>query len=409
MTKNFELCNTSTIDLNPCIIDYSKKFHAFIVGTYQLIEVGSKTYDEDYTEDQLAFLNNRIGSINVFNVDCKLICKHQCQSGGVFDLKISNYHHDTSSNSEMIIAAHSNGMFGIYKFENGVRIHNVQQIKTGQTMLTTIGDLFIGNILTIAIGSSDGRLLCYEFTINDSIENLMEQSSADNLIQSSTVTNDSLSIWYLKMVHLEIMESTIEQNLIFVCSEDSMWRIFTYSSKNLTKLFENCDSSYGVTSIEIFRIDHVDLNTVSIILLVGSYDEYLRIYSIELKFDHHCKETMKILQCLQQKKIHINGGGIWRILVNNDNDDDDNNNTILLSAMYSGAYWLTLEIPTEYQNGFKQNHHLNIDYKLNKFPIENDDSNENHLVYGIGSDSILSTILFASFYEKKIFLYKSCD
>lgn len=182
-----------------------------------------------------------------------------------------------------------------------------------------------------------------------------------------------------------------------------------YSSKNLTKLFENCDSSYGVTSIEIFRIDHVDMNTVSIILLVGSYDEYLRIYSIELKFDHHCKETMKILQCLQQKKIHINGGGIWRILVNNDNDDDDNNNTILLSAMYSGAYWLTLEIPTEYQNGFKQNHHLNIDYKLNKFPIENDDSNENHLVYGIGSDSILSTILFASFYEKKIFLYKSCD
>lgn len=180
--------------------------------------------------------------------------------------------------------------------------------------------------------------------------------------------------------------------------------MLSFSPQNLTELFRNCDSSYGVTSIELFRMNQIDAKIVSIILLVGSYDENLRVYSIDLEFNHN--SDVKILRCCLQQKIHIEGSGIWRIRVNNDN--------ILISAMYSGAYWLKLVIPNELDN-FKQkiqhNHNSNIlNYKLNKFLFENEDLlNENHLVYGIASDNSQSTVIFASFYAKKIFLYKLCD
>ncbi|KAH9421209.1 hypothetical protein DERP_012782, partial [Dermatophagoides pteronyssinus] len=110
---------------------------------------------------------------------------------------------------------------------------------------------------------------------------------------------------------------------------------------------------------------------------------------IDLEFNHN--SDVKILR-----------SGIWRIRVNNDN--------ILISAMYSGAYWLKLVISNELDNFKKIQHNHNINYKLNKFLFENEDLlNENHLVYGIASDSIQSTVIFASFYAKKIFLYKLCD
>ena len=176
--------------------------------------------------------------------------------------------------------------------------------------------------------------------------------------------------------------------------------MLSFSPQNLTELFRNCDSSYGVTSIELFRMNQIDAKIVSIILLVGSYDENLRVYSIDLEFNHN--SDVKILRCCLQQKIHIEGSGIWRIRVNNDN--------ILISAMYSGAYWLKLVIPNELDNFKKIQHNHNINYKLNKFLFENEDLlNENHLVYGIASDSIQSTVIFASFYAKKIFLYKLCD
>lgn len=220
MAKNFKFYNTSTIDLNPCIIDYSKKCNTFIIGTYQLIENGTEICDE-YTEEQLTFLNNRIGSINIFDAENKFITKHCCQSGGVFDLKISEYHYTNDNDNELIIAAHSNGMFAIYKLKNGKQIEQIRQIITGTKMLTTIDDSFVDNFLTLAIGSSDGKLFCYQFTITDSIEDLMEQQSIHSI-----VTKDSSSIWYSKIIRFKIIESQIEKNLIFVGCEDSTWRIF---------------------------------------------------------------------------------------------------------------------------------------------------------------------------------------
>ncbi|OTF83947.1 hypothetical protein BLA29_007243 [Euroglyphus maynei] len=299
----------------------------------------------------------------------------------------------------MIIVAHSNGMFGIYKWAYDLNIEQIRQIITGAKMLTTIDDSFVDNHLRIAIGSSCGKLLYY--SIDDLIE---ECQQSDNSVQS-IITDDSSPIWCLKMIHFKIIESKIEQNLIFTGSEDSIWRIIACNSQKLTELFKNCDSSSGVTSIELFRMNQIDSKIISIILLVGSYDEYLRIYSIDLEFDHIA--DTKILRCGLQQKIHIEGGGIWRIRANNIDKFTNDKNIILISAMHAGAYWLTLEIPGEHDH----DHHLNINYKMNKFYIGNlndypMDKDPRHLVYGIASNHDQSRILIASFYAKKSFLYR---
>ena len=340
----YEYVNLVKTKYNPSVIEYSSGHHLFICGTYQLIDEKSS----DISEETKKQVNHRLGDLLLISQTNEIIEEYECFDGGVFDLKIIQF----NGNEERIISAHSNGFVAIYSIDLFNKLQTIRRYSTESSLLTCL--TIISKELVI-VGNSEGKLV----TINLS----------DDSTEQLSVTKFSEPIWTL------FCHRFFDNYLLFVGSDDSLMRVYCFDDLNeekLTKLrpiHTISDSNAGITS---FGSDYSSDTSLS--LIVGSYDEFIRFYTIEY-MSGEVRVNLK-------NKLHIPESGIWKIILR-----DGFDNTLLVSGMYSSA-------------------HLIVDSKIvQTFDISDNDSDEKHLIYGVNCDSQMKNILFASFYDKSVHLF----
>lgn len=213
--NKFKLQNSCSTRYNPSVVEYSAKLNAFIVGTYSLIESDSSKRQK-YNEQDLAFQNNRVGSLDLYRSEENSLKSLDTEFGGVFDLRISSFKDKESNENETIIVAYANGYLAVHSLSWNC-LSTIVKYKTDSTMLCTVDEIVsLDGLAILLAGSSDGLLMWYPFVEVDSNESV---SSSHRI---SSKLNDP--IWYLKVVPLPKLLC----HLIFVGSEDSKWRIFSY-------------------------------------------------------------------------------------------------------------------------------------------------------------------------------------
>lgn len=169
------------------------------------------------------------------------------------------------------------------------------------------------------------------------------------------------------------------------------------------KLYENSDSMAGITSFEFVEFDKF-VDSTWITIMVGSYDEYLRIYRLEYTLEN-CNDSIQIESSSMIYKIHIEGGGIWRMKTFV--SYEPSTTVTLLSAMYSGAYLLWFDEQTFHSEDSIKNCQKSCKHirKL-ELPSISDDRTEQRLIYGINSKPDLSLILLSAFYNNELHRFK---
>lgn len=141
-------------------------------------------------------------------------------------------------------------------------------------------------------------------------------------------------------------------------------------------------------------------------MLVGSYDEYMRLY----RFSHsNSNSKLSIDSASLLYRIHIEGGGIWRMRAYL---SDSSQIKILTAAMYAGVCLLTFDVkkienlpPLDEKCDDKSEACTSV-FKLS-VPSSEDQSTTKKLIYGLSSCDDLSTVTFASFYEKELYILKA--
>ncbi|UXI18028.1 hypothetical protein NH340_JMT03971 [Sarcoptes scabiei] len=431
----WEVSKILSIPQNPCVIEYSIKFHCFIIGTYELIAATDPSRNR-LTEQEWSQINNRIGSLVIVDGENNLIHLHHCRQGGVFDLIISRHRFidrfkNRKDDYQTILAAHSNGFIGVYRF-NGTRIDNpIKLLNTECEMLTSVSDYSDHHNLswTILSGCSQGHIHCFQlensFGIdaeeNEFIDDYSNQTNKPDYSKHLiSVANDP--IWYLRLFAFpssqkycqnETIGTNKEPNsmfsLLFVCSEDCRWRIFDANDQNeFVEIYANSDCKYGSTSIELYRQKQLEENLHSMLILIGSYDEQIRLYGLKIQNkigdeEENVDSLKRILSCILLKTIHIPQSGIWRMKTFE--------NYVLIAAMFSGVFLIEFQFSS--LNFVDVN--FRIDYELRNLFIDNRDSialsksndsltQQKHLIYGVAADENFTRIMVSSFYRKENFL-----
>ena len=341
----YKFINKIQIKYNPSVVEYSSRYQLFICGTYQLVDQNT----DQISEETLKRVNNRLGNLLLISRSNQLVEEYECFDGGVFDIKVFDF----DGGEDRIIVAHSNGFVAIYSIDlSDTRLKTIRRYSTNSSLLTC---LEIINKELAVVGSSEGQILSIDLS--------------DETTQQLSVTKFSEPIWTLFCRKLS------NKYLLFVGSDDSFWRIYCFhdlSQELLTDLkpiHTNNDSKAGITS---FGSDFSSDTELS--LIVGSYDELIRFYSIEF-LGKEVKVSLK-------QKLHIPESGIWRIMWRKAIKD-----TLLVSGMYSGAHIIT---------------ESKVIQTLD--PMDNK-SDEKHLIYGSNCDSNMDKILISSFYGKNVYLF----
>lgn len=346
--------STLSLDQRPCVVHYLEHKNQFIIGTYELyqnIEEARPVFDSQLSDRELTeileWINFRAGQLVLVtgNEDVstsKIEYQYDCsEGGGVFDAKVV---YDRQNSVYILYAGHSNGMVGIYEIscDCDTQIWLRQSLNVeGSSMLTSIdiypeieqgqdqenktlsseeepknqlGTNEFPNSSRIVVGDSDGYV-----TILDKHTPIRK------------LVSEFHSIWQVKSLRL-----APGRDLVIVTSDNSSWSIHSIdeSNRELITLYSNTyrDFEYGVTSIFVLDIIHLN-NHDFIELLLGSYDETVKTY--HLKLDHD--QTIKPKVSFKESKT-IPGGGIWRIKAWKKNGKGK----LLIAAMYSGCYLLTL-------------------------------------------------------------------
>lgn len=174
--------------------------------------------------------------------------------------------------------------------------------------------------------------------------------------------------------------------------------VFTLSRNGqFDLLHSNSDASAGVTSFnalsDSFQVTNSEhLTRVQFVMLVGSYDEQLRLYRLGIELDSNFKSKLELQQAQLLKSIHIQGGGIWRMATST-----PYNQFVLLSAMYSGVHAIH----------FQSNDP--IEFSQTKLSSESSDAGGDlepqteQLIYGLACNHSMTQIVYASFYRKCLF------
>jgi hypothetical protein len=107
------------------MLHYTDSF--VIGGTYEL--------EEDCQDERK---NKRTGSLFVFDPKSKsILCEHECDDGGVFDIRIKERSHE--GDDDVIVAAHANGRIGIYHIsKDGMEMAQRNSFITGCDLLSCI-------------------------------------------------------------------------------------------------------------------------------------------------------------------------------------------------------------------------------------------------------------------------------
>ena len=365
----------------PCSIEFVNKWNAFVIGTYEL--------NDELKEE---FLNKRNGSLALIK-DNELTFEKSCRNGGVFDFRILNDGDQLNLTTIRLYAAHSNGNLTLNEIvklgENKFELNEISCIDTQSSMLTCLDLIRLDSSdVLIAVGDSHFTLILIK---NQQILNKIKINQFD------------YPIWCIKILNLA------SQFLVFTGSDDCALRCFAFENDEFqdhTLLLKADSFDGGVTSIELAHsLSELEANKTSDdekheirdlvntnsnytecnVLLVGSYDEKLRIYEFKLT-DNQKLDYFKL-----NKTISIKNAGIWKLKHHLPCD------FYLITGMYSGV-------------------HLVKDDKLiltfNELPIVNSQpinevKNENeHLVYGSCFNQInFNQFLIASFYKKKVYCF----
>lgn len=310
----------------PCAVRYVKLFGGFIVGTYDcLSDIGSaRERFPGVSEEEVVRIytdtNHRIGSLNflcpisqedanpVYQLQVALRCKH----GGIFDMSVADSH---------IYAAHANGYVARYSFDD-VKFTSLESIKvteSNNTLLTSIDTYNMkepahGFSFLSIVGDSQGRAT------------LVSGRQLEKVIASCDITTNADPLWQVKFLP---NQSGTGELIVLVAAEDSCWYVYRVKigreASTFKRIYRNQDFQSGVTSI-CFPAPSHELE-FSFNVLLGSYDETIRLYKLKLDASRDGVQVDSQLH----PPIVLRGGGIWRLNLTEDN-------TILIAAMYAGSY-----------------------------------------------------------------------
>lgn len=324
------------LDQKPCFVHYLQELNKFIIGTYQLFlnidDARPKlklTIDEDNLIDTLNDINFRAGKLILVEGDSsvqpRILFEFNCDSGGgIFDAKVVFIKQEFKY---LIYVAHSNGKVGIYSLSShgGYKIDPLQHIKIlGSSMLTSI-DLFpTDKELAAGLPTIDQTEHCRKIVVGDA-DGYITIIHGSN--QKREKVTDGDSIW-------QVRSSTtgLGKQIIIVGADNSSWFIYEVGEE-LRLLYKNSykDFSAGVTSIVILEKFSLMEEQNSLIVLLGSYDETLKMYQVS---SGHT-ETFELNVNLK-KTISIANGGIWRV-------KELRRNQFCIAAMYAGSYIFSLD------------------------------------------------------------------
>lgn len=341
------------LDQKPCFVHYLQDIDKFIVGTYELFlsieEARSKLNfisDEEALTDTWKRINSRAGKLILIHagnsVKPRVLLEFDCQQGGgVFDAKVS---FDKLRFEYLIHVAHSNGQIGVYNLSSrdGYKISSLDQIKVLESSMLTSIDIM-----------NDQRSVTTKFKPESAIseqKSAVEMNSACDLgpyvvgdaagcitviihsrqIRRSVVDGDS--IWQVKSA-----TTKSDKTIIVVGSDNCSWYIYGFDEKReeLIMLYQNSykDFHAGVTSVALFETKS-PIRGESLFVLLGSYDETLKIYSLNFGLAETLTFTVSHV-----RTIAIENGGIWRVKELN----EDRGNKFCVAAMYAGSYVLTID------------------------------------------------------------------
>ena len=178
----------------------------------------------------------------------------------------------------------------------------------------------------------------------------------------------------------------------------------------------------GITSFEFVpKLSQItaESDQKAITVLVGSYDEFLRIYRLHYSWTDGDNDEEQNQECklplidsttsTMLYKIHIDGGGIWRMKMFDSTISLAGDLLVLISAMYSGAYLLSFSSDLICEENFGKCRTKCKEIKQLILPTDSKpstDSDQGKLIYGINSNIDLSTVLFSSYYEKELYLFR---
>ena len=408
---NYKFVTKVKSKFNPCVIESVNRFsnELFICGTYRLVsqqDINEDTDDCEHFKDKLKRVNNRFGSLVIIRANNKsmnVVEEYECNDGGVFDIRVGEdvdewpvlggmTAQDTRDNTLLVMACHSNGVLAVYQIVVSsdsevwitslrglqlfgsfqVTITTLRRYPTQSSLLTTWTPILFNRYSIVA--DSEGNLTSIELSSE------LTNNSTDDCLHCNhvSVTQYCQPIWSLFCHKLND-----NRLLLFVGSDDSLLRIYSITEEDLNDdLFPQLkpirivrDFTAGVTS---FGSDYSSDKELR--LMVGSYDEWIRFYTIDLSSKNSFTVSLK-------DSLHIPESGIWRIITGKGSDD-----RILVSGMYSGAHLI------------KDN---KVIHTLDGFDSQ---SNEKHLIYGLNCDSNMNCILMSSFYTNNIYLFSNdCD
>lgn len=345
------------LDQKPCFVDYLQDIDKFIVGTYELFpsieEARSKfssIFDEETLKDTLEKINHRAGKLILIHagsgIKPKVLLEFECErGGGVFDAKVS---FDKSKFEYLIHVAHSNGGLGVYNLcpRNGYKISLIELIKVIDSSMLTSVDLL--NEQRSTKSESESAISDRKSAV-ESQQQLRIQSTRDSgryvvgdaagcitvIVYSRQIRRnvaDGDSIWQVKSA-----ATSSDKTIILVGADNCSWYVYGFDEKReeLMILYQNSykDFSAGVTSIALLETLS-SIKEKSVFVLLGSYDETLKIYFLNFG----CAETLKITVRLE-RTIAIENGGIWRVK----ELSADIGNKFCVAAMYAGSYVLSID------------------------------------------------------------------
>lgn len=382
-----KLINEFNLKYCPCSIELIYKWNLFLIGTYEL------------SEDANPSINKRFGSFALIDHSTEIILEQNCRNGGVFDFcivqpncsidskknssigRFENKSFKDQSNCVQVYSAHSNGNLTVYeivKTDCEFKLNEVNSISTGSSMLTCLDLILINEDVLVIVGDSNSTLTL--------IKN-------KKIIKRFQINQFDYPIWSIKLFNkneFRFESSSEDQFLLFTGSDDCVLRCFVLknSFQDHLQLFNDDSFEGGVTSIEIIKNineeqvfeDEKKLNEIrdeinkisNYKVLVGSYDEKLRIFSLNTPISIKLDET-----------VSISNAGIWRI--------KHLDNFQLITGMYSGIHLM------------KNN---KLIYTFNDLPINDEkevDKENEHLIYGCCFNLNLSYLLITSFYKKKVY------
>lgn len=421
------------IESCPSLIEYLPRAGLFLIATYELRKSDAENCSNEKTDFQTdSQISNdspspddpRSGSLLLLTSSGSLVDRFECKSG-CFDIVMLNQtlEHDV----DHFFIAHSNGLLSYYEVNlnttlNHYEISMKSEFETGSEMLTSVEIVIFDDFkCLIAVGDSSGHLKLFQYNLKTHLYQLM-----------ACCEFSDQPIWCMRH----------HRDLLFFGSDDACLRVVDIS-KFKARLLEvesnkknenegenkndgfavKCirDFQSGVTSLQVIDSQDTSNNSEkdapSFYLVVGSYDEYLRVFrftekQMNLSINEDTNEntnedtndanqenesSLTSLQMEKLSRLHIEGSGIWKIRnfnckLNCDLNCEANSisTKLVIAGMYSGFHIV------EFNDG-----KLDLIKSIDTF----DGDIRSDLIYAAVSDN--KVIFVASFYGKKVFLFEA--